>query len=1858
MRDSTYFSLDAEEFSTLRLDVGRGRLGRLESRIANLAVGSNGEILSNGKPVLPVEIHPLTALLAAVTWYASDGEKRGAFPSAQVLATIAECAFAGGTAFGALHLSTVKLVLEQCKSAGTGDSILGGLLAIVKPCWEAVQNSSARGALALIPSNLVRLYPNQSDLQNFIEGKSTGLLLPTGLPGNRMLRSLAGLMGINMRLTDTSHRDHVHRDDELKVELLFCCSRNKHSRTVNATAGNAPLTKKQPLRNDGASSSDEHKSLNGEHVSLSSSAKNVSSSDEDSSSSDEDLSSSSDKYASSSGEDASSSDDDIMPAGAGTAAPDLGLPTVPHELSLSTAVSAMVKAKRKNIEVTMLKLSCSYRWIISFSDPKIKSDNDESGVRLLRVPNIGHTHNTGDFTNNRHLPPAISVTNALLSALDRGTNPSRRQLKAHLLEAGRQEPEILWNVLFSFGTYASRRLSTLPGAILTEESIDQHKHGRSWASKAQSLRQNTDSSKPISLPINSVAFVCYCLVNRLEIGLDTLSCRAAGCRYGGIFHADCLQSKMPGLNVDVERTNPLFCCISCTEEGKMVPDTAALVSAISFSAIANDLQQLQQQQHDKENSVSSNLPNKNSTSVRAAALGIPSLFTGHRFSIRSREYYNFQSSIRRALRSGNTVGKDVLIVLKEYQDMPGYHVFLSHKLSDDGIKLVQLHCIIVSPQQLELMNITPAFFYLQFSDQTHCTTRTALQLGGISGIIPEAGGKAVCGAWTLWLSGGGGVKSGESQVELTERDTKDKTNFMEECSLFFHVLHQKGYLKNQPHFRILMTDKDKAAMNGSLRARKLILGKTKALCENSLLTSLAALADSASVEEIAAAWVLILSLPMFVGADCTLPKHDALPIDRDQLFSEYPNTAPLNAAPLSADAAAAFAVLFRQTWLDSWGAGVMRGFAYHVRATLIRCTELQLNASNHGMWNIAGLQLLWLECPAVPDGLLSNYILACLVFALLCLWHAKTAMEKAAKNHISRDQVLRRIALDGIYKVFAGTMSVASYKAEWHTEEKWIKYLEENWLCDQWFSTLSRPMRKLMNTLWKDCDNDSEILFSIVKHEHRRSSDVRALLQKLIGTAHAEGIDPESISGSQLMDVKDILNHMDSHGNFRRRDSMFNDVVNLGEQWKLHEELHEAGPASVQKRFFDFNVNESLRNYTVGFNRGGMIKFNVPAAGTGDLLASMNMSAKNMSKQQHVMLEHLLLATAINVDCGTNKKAPAALLSIKLAIQCAMDAAKVPQALPGISVASPATDLARVAADLAIRAHEFKIFCGADRDGIVLLNRIEAGLQYATPELIQRMLAMLLAVNASHGSVSGIEAAASNQDLRTSMLRAHPAVARIHFKDAGSNSSGSDGLPLGVPHFGLIYIVIITMSAQDWHKECLRVQGGNVQSLQFRGPLRIGYLIALNSVYSMCVSLVSAGNGSKPISAFYVGQELRHAHSSGRLGRIKEHGTSNGSSNISELFFLNKGFMCMPVGNVQLENRILAFLPPNAVTVNTMEGAFLVMFLAIPGFVSLNDSPTGQMERFLQPSSNDHPAQMHTVCSMYIASLGGVAVAADMTVDKVEWPWLGRALRGVEWLLHAGLYKNDSGTCIVPAVSVSEDQDHPSKAFSVLQIIDGLLGGVSSRKCRVSLWCMGCDCHMTDLWCDHLILTACRENKEGLPATSESPTLLFFIQKARDTMSQQLATIGFGRSAVLIAPEMPENEAIAPENEASEDDLSLNFGVAVTGLQNCFTSVRGDFRGLPNALLKAVESVCRTYKMFIKHINDAALPSFSGPTRSTRRMCNSDDIAERQATERGIAGPEMGQVESLQRIIMHNRAAHGSFTDRPLPSQVLYKRHF
>lgn len=61
--------------------------------------------------------------------------------------------------------------------------------------------------------------------------------------------------------------------------------------------------------------------------------------------------------------------------------------------------------------------------------------------------------------------------------------------------------------------------------------------------------------------------------------------------------------------------------------------------------------------------------------------------------------------------------------------------------------------------------------------------------------------------------------------------------------------------------------------------------------------------------------------------------------------------------------------------------------------------------------------------------------------------HAKVAIEKAVSSHIiMQDSELRRYALNCFYKVLSGTMPWEEYKTIWSMEEKWIKYLNDNWV--------------------------------------------------------------------------------------------------------------------------------------------------------------------------------------------------------------------------------------------------------------------------------------------------------------------------------------------------------------------------------------------------------------------------------------------------------------------------------------------------------------------------------------------------------------------------------------------------------------------------------------------------------------------------------------------------------------------------------------------------------------------------------------------------------------------------------------------
>ena len=919
--NSKEFILDLQNFSALVEIFGGGKKTMkkitAERRIALMTLGLNDEILCQNLPVLPLEIHELCVLLGAVTWYGySDGEKRGAVPEASVVELLSTISFAGGRRFGAIQFAIVKSTLDACRSGGGMRDTIGGVLAAVFPCMQKLK-MSCRATLAMIPESLLAVYPKQIELVKFIEGKSFALLLPIGNQGRRMLSALAGLMNVSMKATETSHRDGDSKD------LCYSCNRSGTSGAISASGIN------KKLRSD---------NVTPDHPAPE----------------DADLS------------DNSSNED-------GNAA------AVANELSHASNVLQMVQDKRTNSSLSTqhepVRIGCKYGWKVIVpmlpTTPAGGTKAVQHLMLLIVTPQTGHNHATDNNAHLRSLPYPISLQNALIHSVLSGDRQRRKSAKAHLAEASQQEQNILMDVLRSGGAHGALRLSTQPGALLSSPK-GQNPYAHAWKQSINNLtscKRNLNADPTDSTDIGQQHQFCYCRVPFNETGTEAVTCRAFGC-VGGTFHADCLMTKMPTIDIEAAKNDPFFRCITCIENGRLIAYKDADVVATA-AIIEQQLAAIRMHDGSEEN--------KETIRSAAAVLDLPLVLTGHCFELRRKGYYNIMASIRRALRDGNVVGNDFLKVLQEYKKTEGYHVLLEFQFSDDG-SLFQLHFICMAPQQLDLLKKYPSAFHLQFSDQTFNVTKTAIQLGAITVIIPEAGGFAVPVAWTAWLPG---------RALSDDKIAKDKTVFMVKCNMFAHNLYRDGFLTKQPCVRAMVTDKDTAAVGGCLIARKEILLHNKPAYEK-IIACLESAKLGATEDDINAALMLISSLPMFVREDGGLPKHDAMPIERNELFSKFPSTSPARAVPLTTDAVAAFALLFRSTWLDAWGPSVMRGFAYHVQAALVRCNKLLTDATNHGMWNVAAMQLLWLESPAAPNRPLSKYLLqACLAFALLCLWHAK-----------------------------------------------------------------------------------------------------------------------------------------------------------------------------------------------------------------------------------------------------------------------------------------------------------------------------------------------------------------------------------------------------------------------------------------------------------------------------------------------------------------------------------------------------------------------------------------------------------------------------------------------------------------------------------------------------------------------------------------------------------------------------------------------------------------------------------------------------------------------------------------------------
>ena len=640
MDNSKEFSLDLQQFSALVDIVGWGKKtmkrSTAEKRIALLTLGPNDEILCQDVPVLPQEIHELCTLLGALTWYGiSDGEKRGTVPEASVVELLSKFSFAGGKFFGAIHLATVKSTLDACRSGGMRDTI-GGVLAAVIPCFQELE-MSCRAALAMIPMDLLAVYPKQSDIDKFIAGKSFALLLLVGDQGRRMLSALAGLMNVSMKLTETSHRDGNSKC------LCYECNRSGTSCAMPPSG-----MSKKPCSNY----------VTPEHTAAGDAGELRSSSDD------------------------SLSEDDNADTAACTAS--LDLPNVAgefaEELLHASKILQMVRDKKTNSTLSTIRepvrIGCEYRWKLTIPTlPTTPPAGGKNGVQLLMLlvvtPQAGHNHATDNVSHLRSLPYPICLSNSMIHAVLSGNNQPRKSAKAHLMEASTQESKILMDVLARGGAFPAVRLSTQLGAWLGSPKIlNQYHHG--WKQSVNDLKSCSrnlnaedafDSMNKATyrgIDIGPQFHFCYCRVQFHETGTAAVTCRASGC-LGGTYHADCLKTKMPSIDMEVAKVDPYFRCITCIENGRFVPykDVDVIATAAIMEQLAPaSIQQQQLRVNDEEN--------KGTIRSTAALLGLPLVLTGHCFDLRRKAFHNIMASIRRALRDGNVVGKDFLKVLQEY----------------------------------------------------------------------------------------------------------------------------------------------------------------------------------------------------------------------------------------------------------------------------------------------------------------------------------------------------------------------------------------------------------------------------------------------------------------------------------------------------------------------------------------------------------------------------------------------------------------------------------------------------------------------------------------------------------------------------------------------------------------------------------------------------------------------------------------------------------------------------------------------------------------------------------------------------------------------------------------------------------------------------------------------------------------------------------------------------------------------------------------------------------------------------------------------------------------------------------------
>ena len=308
------------------------------------------------------------------------------------------------------------------------------------------------------------------------------------------------------------------------------------------------------------------------------------------------------------------------------------------------------------------------------------------------------------------------------------------------------------------------------------------------------------------------------------------------------------------------------------------------------------------------------------------------------------------------------------------------------------------------------------------------------------------------------------------------------------------------------------------------------------------------------------------------------------------------------------------------------------------------------------------------------------------------------------------------------------------------------------------------------------------------------------------------------------------------------------------------------------------------------------------------------------------------------------------------------------------------------------------------------------------------------------------------------------------------------------PKVGVIYVELVTMSAQWWHAEAQRVLvRGETTSKMSHRPHHLAFKVVLARMMPLAAAAVAAGRGDMPLTGLYIGQEMRKEGSLG--GRWQEHTGSGGCENIMELACRTSkrpiGRIVTPLGGpVVVECRFLAVTAPTAERVDFAEDALRCLLHMAPGVVLLNSSPASGDRRYLHEMPAG-PALVNDALSALLEEneTGRIRMASRLPGDGVP-PFLRDVLVTAGHLLKAGRFCGDDGQVLRPELDVGGRVGAGGGGldFSQLQCASTLLAGEKSEPRHVLLLLNACTCARLTPVCECMLACRIVHEESGLPS--------------------------------------------------------------------------------------------------------------------------------------------------------------------------------